>query len=198
MRFKEFILNESQAYLAQKVGDILTAAQELRDDSKNMGSRDLFRFSERIVNQISRVLHSNWPREEKKHLITLQKVGVALMKSIEDKDDLSGTISGSTEALEKLVSDLGVPIHKMATTDAAPETESKTGTDSAVQTQSPQNKNTQAQTQPQDATPDQAAPPQNPQDMERSEPVGPPGGMSAQDLYTPPLGGNSGSRLDAF
>jgi|FreactcultureFD7_1027221.scaffolds.fasta_scaffold25556_2 hypothetical protein len=198
MRFKEFILNESQAYLAQKVGDILTAAQELRDDSKNMGSRDLVRFSERIVNQIRRVLHSNWPREEKKHLITLQKVGVALMKSIEDKDDLSGTISGSTEALEKLVSDLGVPIHKMATTDAAPETESKTGTDSAVQTQSPQNKNTQAQTQPQDATPDQAAPPQNPQDMERSEPVGPPGGMSAQDLYTPPLGGNSGSRLDAF
>ena len=198
MRFKEFILNESQAYLAQKVGDILTAAQELRDDSKNMGSRDLVRFSERIVNQIRRVLHSNWPREEKKHLITLQKVGVALMKSIEDKDDLSGTISGSTEALEKLVSDLGVPINKMATTDAAPETESKTGTDSAMQTQSPQNKNTQAQTQPQDANPDQSASPQNPQDMERSEPVGPPGGMSAQDLYTPPLGGNSGSRLDAF
>ena len=121
MRFKHFLLNESQAYLGQKVGDILTAAQELRDDSNNMGTRDLTRFAERIVNQIRRILHSNWPREEKKHLLTLQKVGVALMKAIEDKDDLPGTISGSATTLEKLVAKLGVPIHKLATTDKAPE-----------------------------------------------------------------------------
>jgi len=112
MRFKQFLLNESQAYLGQKVGDILTAAQELRDDANNMGTRDLTRFSERIVNQIRRILHSNWPREEKKHLLTLQKVGVALMKSIEEKDDLPGTIAGCATSLEKLVANLGVPIHK--------------------------------------------------------------------------------------
>ena len=56
MRFKEFLLVEQRAYLGQKIGDILTATQELRDDSKHMGTRDLTRFSEKIVNQIRRIL----------------------------------------------------------------------------------------------------------------------------------------------
>ena len=177
MRFKEFLLNEQQAYLGQKVGDILTAAQELRDDAKNMGTRDLTRFSERIVNQIRRILHSNWPREEKKHLASLQKVGVAIMKSIEDKDDLPGTISGAAGVLEKLVADLGVPIHKLATTD---KTESEP--DDAEGTDKPAN---------------QSTPPPKSSTIDKAGPVPPPAGGTGQDLATPPLGGSSGP-LDAF
>jgi len=176
MRFKQFILNEAQAYLGQKVGDILTATHELRDDSKNMGTRDLTRFSERIVNQIRRILHSNWPREEKKHLLTLQKVGVALMKSIEDKDDLPGTIAGAAGTLEKLVADLGVPIHKLATTDKAPEQDDETGTD-----------------KPQD----QSTPPPTSSTIDKAGPVPPPTGGTGQDLAAKPLGGSSGP-MDAF
>lgn len=171
MRFKEFLLNEQQAYLGQKVGDILTAAQELRDDAKNMGTRDLTRFSERIVNQIRRVLHSNWPREEKKHLQTLQKAGVALMKSIEDKDDLPGTVAGVAGVLEKLVADLGVPIHKLATTDKVPSDQDKTGTDKPA--------------------PDQSTPPPQPSTMDKAGPASPPT-PTGQDLYAPPLGGSAG------
>lgn len=172
MRFKQFILNESQNYLGQKVGDILTAAQELRDDANNMGTRDLTRFSERIVNQIRRILHSNWPREQKKHLLTLQKVGVALMKSIEEKDDLPGTVAGCAASLEKLVSDLGVPIHKLASTDSVPEEDNK-GTDT------PQ---------------DQSVPPPQPSTIDKAGPVTP---GTGQNLTAPPLAGNP-NPMDGF
>jgi hypothetical protein len=187
IRFKQFILNESQAYLGQKVGDILTAIQELNDDAGNMGTRDLIRFSERIANQIRRVLHSNWPREEKKHLSVLQKVGVALMKAIEEKDDLKGIIAGSSATLEKLVSDLGIPIHKLATTDNAPSTD-KEGV----------NKSEKAQvTQPSPPPPDQSVAPQSPQTIDQAGPETPPVGGTGQEMMAPSLGGNSGP-LDAF
>lgn len=187
IRFKQFILNESQAYLGQKVGDILTAVQELNDDAPNMGSRDLIRFSERIVNQIRRVLHSNWPREEKKHLAVLQKVGVALMKAIEEKDDLQGVISSSNSMLEKLVSDLGVPIHKLAVTDNAPATDN-TGVNQSEKSQV---------TQPAPSPPDQSVPPPTPQTIDQNGPETPPVGGTGQDMFSPPLGGNSGP-LGAF
>lgn len=176
MRFKTFLINEQAAYLSQKVGDILTAVHELRDDSKNMGTRDLTRFSERIVNQIRRVLHSNWPREEKKHLLALQKVGVAIMKSIEEKDDLPGTIAGSATVLEKLVAKLGMPINKLAGKDSAPPSDDKEGTDKSM---------------------NQSAPPPKPATIDKAGPVPPPTGGTGQELTAPPLGGSSGP-MDAF
>lgn len=114
MRFKEFLINENQSYLAQKIGDILTASQELRDDVKNMGGRDVIRFTERIINQIRRILHSNWTKEELKTLKVLQKIGVSLSKGIEEKDNLPEIISTTTSLLEKLSADLGQPINKIA------------------------------------------------------------------------------------
>lgn len=173
MRFKQFLINEQRAYLGQKVGDILTAAQELRDDARNMGTRDLTRFSERIVNQIRRILHSNWPREEKKYLKQLQKVGVAIMKAIDEKDDLPGTISGAATSLEKLVGDLGVPINKLATTDKSDmQPEDDTGTDKPEKNQS--------------------TPPPKASTIDKAGPMPPPTGGTGQNLYAPPLGGSSG------
>lgn len=174
MRFKEFIMNEAAAYLGQKVGDILTSLQELNDDAEHMGTRDLVRFSEKIVNQIRRILHSNWPKEEKKHLLSLQKVAVALMKAIEEKNDLKGIIAGSATTLEKLVADLGVPVHKLVTTDNAPQ-EDNSGTEKSVK--------------------DQSTPPPTPSTVDKAGPVPPmpPG----QELQTKPLGGSSGP-LEAF
>ena len=121
MKFKEFMVFEQKQYLGQKVGDILAAAQELKDDSKNMGSRDLSRFSERIVNQIRRVLHSYWAKDNQKYLKDLQKIGVAIMKSVKEKGDLEQTISGATSALEVLVSKMGTPINNLASPEKTPE-----------------------------------------------------------------------------
>lgn len=114
LRFSSFIINEQSEFLAQKIGDLLTAVQDLRDNGKSMGTRDLTKFSEKIVNQIRRVLHSHWSREQQVHLKVLQKVAVAIMKGIEEKGDLNGIIAGSADTLEKLSGNLGVPLNRLA------------------------------------------------------------------------------------
>src|SRR3990167_2198109 len=111
--FKYYLMHENRIYLGQKVGDILTAVHGLRDDAKSMGSRNLVKYSEKVVNQIRRILHSNWPKEDHKYLKQLQKVGVALMKAIEEKDDLENIVAGASQELEKLAGKLGMPIHQL-------------------------------------------------------------------------------------
>jgi hypothetical protein len=187
MRFKEFLLNENRAYLAQKAGDILTALQELRDDAPNMGTRDLTQYSMRIVNLIRRILHSNWPKEEEKNLLGLQKAAVAIMKSIDEKDDLPGTISAVAGLMEKLVGDLGVPINSLTPTETPPSQDAKTtsGTE-----------NTPPPPSPQQSPPPEGSPP-SPEMMDQAPQGVPPTGATGQDMAAPPLGGSSGP-LDAM
>ena len=125
--FKDYILLENRVYLGSKMGDILTALQELRDDAKSMGTRSLVRYSEKIVNQIRRVLHTHWPKDELKFLKPLQKIGVAMMKAIEEREGLEEIVAGSAGELEKVLSKMGVPINKIGSNtsdDADPEDKS--------------------------------------------------------------------------
>lgn len=177
MNFKDFLIVEQRAYLGQKIGDVLTAAQQLRDDSKHMGTRDLTRFSEKIVNQIRRILHSQWPREEKKHLMSLQKIGVAIMKAIDERDDLPSVISSASASLEELSGKLGVPVHRLASPEKAEPEEKMSGTASPEKKPSP----TGQGTMPSPAGPPPPDPNSNP-------------GLSQG---APPLGGNAGP-LQAF
>jgi hypothetical protein len=140
-----------------------------------MGTRDLVRFSEKIVNQIRRILHSQWPREEKKHLIALQKIAVAIMKAIDERDDLAGVISSAAAELEKLSGKLGVPVHKMASPDKAEPKEDMSGT------AGPEKK---------------PAEPPPPSTMSGAGPS-PPNSNPGMSQSQPPLGGN-GPALDAF
>jgi hypothetical protein len=185
MRFKEFLLNETSAYLAQKVGDVLTALQELQEDAANMGARDLTQYSQQIVNQIRRILHSSWPKEEKPHLVQLQKIAVAIMIAIDKKSDLPGTITAATSAMEKVVADLGVPINKLAGTETP-----KSGTDDGKGTGDAE------KAQKQQAPKEQTPPPQ-PETLDSAPNGTPPAGGTGQDMAAPPLGGNSGP-MDAF
>ena len=187
MRFKDFLLNENRAYLAQKVGDILTAIQELRDDAPNMGTRDLTQYSMRIVNLIRRILHSSWPKEEQPNLLGLQKAAVAIMKSIDEKDDLPGTITAVASLMEKLVGDLGVPINKLTPTET-PQTQdakSTAGTENAPPPPTPP------------SPPAAEGAPKQPETMEQTPQGTPPAGSTGQDMAAPPLGGSSGP-MDAF
>jgi hypothetical protein len=128
--FKDFILLENRVYLGGKMGDILTALQELRDDAKSMGSRSLVRYAEKIVNQIRRVLHTHWPKDELKFLKPLQKIGVAMMKAIEEREGLEEVISGASSELEKVLGKMGVPINKIgANTSDDPDTSDKATSD---------------------------------------------------------------------
>lgn len=128
--FKDFILLENRVYLGSKMGDILTAMQELRDDAKSMGSRSLLRYAEKIVNQIRRVLHTHWPKDELKFLRPLQKIGVAMMKAIEEREGLEEVISGGCGELEGVLGKMGVPINKIGSnTSDDPEPEDKSTSD---------------------------------------------------------------------
>lgn len=123
--FRDFLLNEQHAYLSEKVGDILSALHDLEDNGQAMGSRQLMQSSEAIVRQIRRILHSQWPRSEQHYLPILQKVGVAIMRSIDgkaDKGELKEILTSSKGEIEQLTAKMGMPQNALASPDSAPET----------------------------------------------------------------------------
>ena len=116
-QFKSFLLNETKHYLGQRSGDILTALQNLQDDSAGMGQRALLRACQGIVNQIRRIVHGRWDEEDVQYLKRLQKVGVAIMKAIDENEDLQEVIASSSAEIEKMLDDLQVPINSLGTED---------------------------------------------------------------------------------
>ncbi len=115
MKFKEFLLEEGNQYFGSKIGDILNALQELSEDSAHMGTRHLIRLVESIGNEIRAVLRSRWTIQQRPYLETLQKVGVALMKAIDEKGDLPDVLKGAVGELQKLSEKIGTPVNQMGT-----------------------------------------------------------------------------------
>lgn len=115
--FKDFIIEENKVYLGQKIGDILSALQELDKNKIGMGTRQLVSNSERIVAQIRKILHGNWSKKEKQWLIFLQKVGVAISKALEEKDQLEDVISSCVHELENLLTKMKVPMNSLGEKD---------------------------------------------------------------------------------
>ena len=122
MNFKEFVINENKAYLGQKIGDILNALQDLQDSADGMGTRNLVKNSENIVNQIRRILHSKWGEKEEYSLKKLQKCGVAIMKAIDQKSDLREVIKSCMEELQNLLGDIDMPVNRLASPASSSET----------------------------------------------------------------------------
>jgi len=111
--FRDFLLNEDKAYLGQRVGNILSAIQDLVQNSKGMGTRQLLRSSETIVNQMRRILHTHWPQQHEDDLKRLQKAAVAIAKSIEDKDSLEEILQAAGQELEGLMGDMDSPVNQL-------------------------------------------------------------------------------------
>jgi hypothetical protein len=112
MKFKEYLLTESKQFLADRVKDTLEGVEDLISAGKQLGARQLLRNSESVVNQIRKILHQSWSRTEYKHLRVLQKCGVAIMKTIDDKGDLRETLTSVRKELLNLLKKLGVPVSK--------------------------------------------------------------------------------------
>jgi len=125
LSIKNFLLNEEKIYLGERIGDILTSLQQLKDDAPNMGKRHLMRVVKSIVSQIRRILHGSWTYEEEAYLKELQKIGVALMKGLDNNEELPPLVSSCTSALEKLSNELDEPVNKLA----APATKEKSQED---------------------------------------------------------------------
>jgi len=112
-RFKDHILNEEKSFLGNRVGDVLTALQDLQNDMENLGSRLLMRYTDQIVNQMRKILHDRWKSKHEAYLKELQKVAVALKKAIEEKGDVKQMIPAAVEALQNLSGKLGVKVNNM-------------------------------------------------------------------------------------
>ncbi len=118
--FKVFLLNESKEYLAQKIGDVLSALQSLEGDSRNMGNRQLVRTADHIVNQMRRVLGGRWSKQEQKYLLELQRAAVALAKAVDENAKMAEVIASVKGAVESLVGKMGVPVNQLAGGDEPP------------------------------------------------------------------------------
>jgi len=105
MDFKDYIFQEDKAFLSQRLSDILSAIQDLNDSAENMGVRHMVSNAEKIVKQIRRTVHTHWPEKEESRIKVLQKCGVAIMKAIEEKDDLQGVLKSCQENLEEISGD---------------------------------------------------------------------------------------------
>lgn len=116
--FKWFLINEEKAYLGHRVGDILTAVQDLEQDLGGMGVRQIARIADDVVDQLRKILHDQWSPKNKKHLRDLQKVAVALKKAIEEKDDLKELIPQISQALQDVSAKLGVRTNDMKAPEA--------------------------------------------------------------------------------
>ncbi len=119
MHFKDFLINENKYYLGQKAGDLLTAVQSLGEDAPNLGNRALIRAAQGIINQIRRILHSRWDDEDLKYLKILQKIGVALCKSIDEKEDMAEVISSIQGELEEMINKMEVPVNNIGSEEEA-------------------------------------------------------------------------------
>lgn len=184
-RFKDFLLNEQQNILSQKIGNVLSALQTLSDDISNLGSKDKNTYADRISSDIRTILRGNWPKEQVKFLATLQKVAVAMKKTINEKGSIEDLLPNVITELENILEKMGTPVNSLVPTEVPPATPDSI---------SPPVKNPNAP-EPQKVA--SAEPPEEPQNIEKIDQGRPPNSAPGvdQNLGAQPLGGTSGPLL---
>ena len=166
IRFKQFLLNENRAYLGQRIGDVLNAMHDFSQDESGLGTRHQVRSANQIVNAIRGILHSPWGKEEDKNLQALQKVGVAIMQAIEEKNELAEVMKGATAELEGVVSGMGVTTNQLGAPEDAAQPEDEKGEEGVgpkpespkKPEKPPEGQNQQAPPNPQQSPPSQMPP----------------------------------------
>lgn len=113
LHLKSFLLNEEKEYFGQKVSVVMNAIGDLAEEAPNMGARHLTRLVLTVVNQIRQILHNEWSVRQRPYLERLQKVGVALMKAIDEKGDLVQVLQACQQELQGAMTDLGVPANQI-------------------------------------------------------------------------------------
>lgn len=127
MKFAEFLLNEEKAYLGHRISDVLTVVHDLEEDLPGMGTRHILKVAEDIVNQIRKIIHGQWSPRHSKDLKELQKIGVALMKAVDEKGDLKTLIPTISKSLETISGRLGIKTNDVQPPEAGGETGGENG-----------------------------------------------------------------------
>jgi hypothetical protein len=137
-RFKTYLLNEEKSHLGHRVGDVLTAVQELQNDLGGMGVRQTSRICQEIVDQLRKILHGSWTAKQMPQLKQIQKIAVALMKAIDEKNDLRELIPSISQELGAISGKLGVrtnDIESMPSQDVSQDQMQLTGQGPSTQPQ---------------------------------------------------------------
>lgn len=121
--FRTYVLNENKVYLAKEIGDVLNSSQELSDEVNKIGTRNLVRYGQIIVNKARGILQGHWGNENRKFLKSLQKCAVALAKSIDENDNIEDVLKSTIDTLQKVIDKMGVPVNAFQVTEKPPETE---------------------------------------------------------------------------
>jgi hypothetical protein len=112
MKFKEFLIKENEDnYLEVKIGDILSALQNMLEDSGVMSKKDVSDNLVSVANKIKPLLNSG--NKNLKALKTLQKVAVAIYSGVDNGEDPKTIIQICTTELESLLSGSGSTINKI-------------------------------------------------------------------------------------
>lgn len=116
MEFKDFLLIENKNLFAERLGDIITALENLADDPKNLEKKQK---ATTIANQIRKsFLRGNkWPKMDGE-IETMITVAYNLLKSSNPKEesriDLDDIIKSSIQTLKSLQGNLQVPVNQLA------------------------------------------------------------------------------------
>jgi len=122
-KFGDFLINEERSYVGGKMSDVLTSLQDIQNDMNNLGTRHLSKLADNIINQIRKILHNHWNPKYNNKLKELQKIAVAIQKTIDDKGDLKQILPAATKALEELSGKLGVKVNSLNAPEAASDEE---------------------------------------------------------------------------
>ena len=112
-RFSMYLINEDKSHLGHRINDILTSMQDLQDDMDNLGTRHFNRLVDELVNELRKVIHSQWSTQNHKHLEGIQKVAVALKKTLEDKGNMKEIFPAALQTLQSVAGKLGVKVNDM-------------------------------------------------------------------------------------
>ena len=147
----------------------------------SMGTRQQVKNAELIANQVRRILHSNWRDQEKEHLKDLQKIGVAILKAIEEKDDLKGILASAKSELENVSGGLGTPVQQLNKPEGGKEQQGDQSEETPPVEQPPQEQQPPPQQMPPNQMGGDGMPPGGPMGMPPSggmgNPMPPPGAM---------------------
>lgn len=115
--FKDFLLNETKYYLAERIGAILSAIQDLLQNFEGIGKRQLIFNCENIISQIRSILQDKWSEKEKNYLLEIQKAGVALAKCLNEKGEMREVLQSVNDIFSKISEKLGVPVNSIGNED---------------------------------------------------------------------------------
>jgi hypothetical protein len=107
LEFRQHLIVENKSsYLSSLVSSALEDAQEIESSGNQIGVRQLVDEATTLVGKLRKILHSSFPRSQRKYLRAVQKCGVAIMKAIDEKGDLKQTITDVRAELQKVVDKL--------------------------------------------------------------------------------------------